>query len=272
MASSVTVWVRINPSVTNAPALAANDAVPSIIPLVIRLHPAEADDILEEFSLPYNPIQLRYGSMGDEISQIPRPGTTPIVAFKNHRLLTVDFQFILAQPGDGLATSVDDKLQILRRFASSGNRVVSLANFDALTSVPHKFRNSFEEARTDGLFFNIVDLGVEVTRRNKSNQITQANVSLSLVENRNPKITIVTIKPLPALKPPERCKNGRIKTKKKPCPKKVTDTSRQSSTGNADESAISNFGPEVDGVSDAKQNCVNKDTTNETVSTKYDCP
>lgn len=216
---STTVWVRIDPSVTNAAALTANDAVPAVLPLIIRLHPQEDGDILEEFSLPYNPIQVQYGQFGDEITQIPRPATTPIVAFKSHRLMTIDFTFILAQPGDGLATSVDDKLQILRRFAASGHRVVSLANFDALTNQPHKFRNSFEEARTDGLFFNIVDMSVDVLRRNKSNQISQANISMSLVENRNPKINIAYIPPLKPAPPPTLCKNGKKRKRTGvPCP------------------------------------------------------
>lgn len=245
MASSVTVWVRIDPAVTNAAALAANDAVPAIVPLVIRLHPYDAGDILEEFSLPYNPIQLRYGSLGDEISQIPRPGTTPIVAFKSHRLLTIDFQFVLAQPGDGLATSVDDKLQILRRFAANGHRVISLANFDALTNIPHKFRNSFEEARTDGLFFNIVEMGVEVMRRNKSNQVTQANVSLSLVENRNPKINIVSIKPIEPRFPEKKCKNGKQKRPNTSCAPNTKSVTIQSLVGLTKETAYKRYGTDV---------------------------
>ena len=205
MATTVTAWVRINPASTNASALSSNDAVQNISPLIIRLHPADGTQTVEDFQLPYNPVQMRYGDMSDEISQIARPGTTPIVAFKSHRLLTVDFNFLLAQPGDGLATSIDDKLQILRRFASNGNRVISLVNFDSLTNTPHTFRNSTQERLTDGLFFNIVDLSIEAVRRNKNNEVTQANVSMSLVENRNPLINVAYIPPIVPTRQKKKC-------------------------------------------------------------------
>lgn len=225
--TTVTAWVRINPASTNAQALASNDAVQNISPLIIRLHPADSTQRVEEFQLPYNPIQMRYGDMSDEISQISRPGTTPIVAFKSHRLLTVDFTFLLAQPGDGLATSVDDKLIILRKFAASGNRVISLVNFDSLTNSPHTFRNSTQERLTDGLFFNIVDLSVESVRRNKNNEITQANVSMSLIENRNPLINVANIPPIIPSRPRKRCKDPEFKKKfPERCSGKTTTTNR----------------------------------------------
>lgn len=205
MATTVTAWVRFDPSSTNAKALLDNDAVSNVTPLIIRLHPSVPSESTEDFQLPYNPIQVRYGNLSDEMAQIERPGTTPIVAFKSHRLMTVDFSFILAQPGDGLATSIDESLVLLRRFAASGNRVVSLVNFDLLTNSPHTFRNQTPEVRTKGLFFNIVDMSLESVRRNKSNQISQANVTFSLVENRNPKINVVQIPPLPKVMPPKKC-------------------------------------------------------------------
>jgi hypothetical protein len=262
---STTVWVRINPSVTNAAALTANDAIPAILPLIIRLHKNQPGDILEEFSLPYNPIQVQYGQFGDEITQIPRPATTPIVAFKSHRLMTIDFTFILAQPGDGLATSVDDKLQILRRFAASGHRLVSLENFDALTNQPHQFRNSFPEARTDGLFFNIVDMSVDVLRRNRNNQISQANISISLVENRNPKINVQPIPALVAFVPPGLCKNGKKQRRTgTPCPENTPGGKKNLKrfSGQTLEQAIKNgLDPTSDEYKRLMKECVTKTIT-----------
>lgn len=224
MATSVTAWVRINPSSTNASALLSNAAVQTIVPLTIRLHPSKDTETVEDFQLPYNPLQVSYGDMSDEIAQIPRPGTTPIIAFKAHRLMTVNFSFILAQPGDGLATSVDDKLQTLRKFATSGHRVVSLLNFDSLTNSPNKFRNSTQEKMTDGLFFNIVEMNVESVRRNKNNQISQANVTLSLIENRNPLINITFIPPLATSKYKGDCKRKKYRQKHpNKCKKTVVD-------------------------------------------------
>jgi hypothetical protein len=138
--------------------------------------------------------------------------------------MTVNFSFILAQPGDGLATSIDDKLQILRKFAASGNRVVSLINFDSLTNTPFKFRNSTQERLTDGLFFSIVEMNVESVRRNKNNQISQANVTFSLIENRNPLINVAFIPPIKLSRPKKRCKDKTFrKNNKEKCNKKKVD-------------------------------------------------
>lgn len=251
-----TVWVRIDPARTNAAALAANDAVPAVTPLIIRLHPNLETESVEDFHLPYNPIQVQYGDLGDEITQIPRPATTPIVAFKAHRLLTIDFNFIVAQPGDGLATSVDDKLQILRRFAASGHRVISLLNFDSLTNLPFAFRNASVEARTNGLFFNIVDMSISVVRRNKNNQISQAEVSLSLVENRNPRITIRQINALPLIKINPNCKDKKwAKRNPDKCPKKKDGSTAaiKPLTAQNDETAHS-----VIGTTLRRDNCIYK--------------
>jgi len=212
---STTVWVRVNPAATNASALLANDAVPNVTPLVIRIHPSNEGEAVEDFSLPYNPIQVNYGDLADEITQIPRPATTPIVAFKAHRLMTVDMTFIVAQPGDGLATSVDDQLQTLRRFAASGHRVISLINFDSLTNSAYQYRNLSPEQRTDGLFFNIVEFSIQSVRRNKLNQISQASVTMNLVENRNPRITVISIPPLPKFDEPKCCKKPKNQRPKK---------------------------------------------------------
>jgi hypothetical protein len=229
------VFVRIDPARTNAAALRLNDSVPAIIPLIIRLHPARTDEAIEDFELSYNPIQIRYGNLADEITQIPRPTTTPIIAFRQHRLLTVDFSFVLAQPGDGLSTSMDDRIQTLRKFAASGHRVVSLLNFDALTTRPYQYRNLSPEIRTDGLFFNIAELGIESTRRNRSNQISQANVSISLVENRNPRITVAFIAPLLETSQQPKCKGNKVRNKEGKCVRRSgDDTTGTPSTSNDD--------------------------------------
>lgn len=191
--STVDFWVRINPAATNAAAFRRNESVPAIVPLIIRLHPANPGEVIEQVALPYNPIQVRYGNLADEITQIARPATTPIVAFRQHRLMSIDFTFVMAQPGDGLATSMDEVLQILRKFAASGHRVISMVNFDSLTHSPYKYRNLSPESRADGLFFHISDMSIESTRRNKNNQISQANVTMSLIEVRNPKVTVASI-------------------------------------------------------------------------------
>lgn len=190
-----TLWVRGNPAVSTLEAMNVSSSVPSVTPLtiVMKARPNTAD-VEESFALPYNPLQVKYGALSDEIAQIARPGTTPIIAFKNHRLMTIDFTFILAHPGDGLSQSVDPWVQLLRRFGTNSNRAIQLLNFDSMTNTATQLRN--QDNAYESMLFTIVDLSIDTVRRNRNNEVTQAQCTISLVENRNPNIVRVFIPPL----------------------------------------------------------------------------
>lgn len=192
MAKTLTVWVRLKDPTPEANRLSSS--TPGALPLILRMRSSNAN-IEEDFVFPYSPREVNIGSLSDEMVQIARPGTTPIVAFKSHKLMTVDFTALIAHPGDGLIQSVDSQIFALRRFASSSDKVFELINYDIFTRTPFVFRNMSQE-RLSGLFFSITDMNIDVTRRNKENSITSANVKVSLVENRNPNINIALIPPL----------------------------------------------------------------------------
>lgn len=218
MANTVTVWVRLNQDFDASVAL--NDEPSGVIPLVMRMRGDSAVED-EDFVFPYNPREFNLGQLADETAQIARPATTPILAFKSHRLMTVNFTALIAHPGDGLVSSVDKELQVLRKFASSSDKVFELLNYDIFTNTPFNYRNMSVE-RNNGLFFSISEMTINVVRRNRLNQITQANVDISLIENRNPKMNIAFITPLAPVKPVDNCKNP---TFKKNNPTKCKDAS-----------------------------------------------
>jgi hypothetical protein len=211
MAQTVTVWLRLNQDFDASVAL--NDEPQGAIPLVMRMRGDSAIDD-EDFVFPYNPRELNIGQLSDETAQIARPATTPILAFKSHRLMTLDFTALIAHPGDGLISPIDKELQVLRKFASNSNKVFELLNYDIFTNTPYNYRNMSVE-RSNGLFFSITEMTINVTRRNRVNQITQANVSISLIENRNPKMNIAFITPLAPVKETENCKNPKFKKNNK---------------------------------------------------------
>lgn len=201
MASTVTVWVRMRDSGEEANRL--QSTIPGALPLILRMRSSDPSEE-QDFVFPYSPREVNIGQLADEMVQIPRPGTTPIVAFKSHRLMTLDFTALIAHPGDGLIRDVEKEIFNLRSFASNSNKVFQLINYDVFTREPYIYRNMSQE-RVSGLFFSITDMSVDVTRRNKDNLITQANVKISLVENRNPRINIVLIPPLKLTKPNPNC-------------------------------------------------------------------
>lgn len=209
MANTVTVWLRLNNDFDASVAL--NDEPQGVIPLIMRMRGDSAVND-EDFVFPYNPREINLGQLSDETAQIARPATTPILAFKSHRLMTLNFTALIAHPGDGLVTSIDKELQILRKFASSSDRVFELVNYDIFTNTPFNYRNMSIE-RSNGLFFSITEMTINVTRRNRLNQITQANVEISLIENRNPKMNIAFITPLTPVKESDNCRNAAYKKK-----------------------------------------------------------
>ena len=219
MANTVTVWLRLNNDFDASVAL--NDEPQGLIPLIMRMRGDSAVND-EDFIFPYNPREINLGQLSDETAQIARPATTPILAFKSHRLMTVNFTALIAHPGDGLVTSIDKELQILRKFASSSDKVFELVNYDIFTNTPFNYRNMSIE-RSNGLFFSITEMTINVTRRNRLNQITQANVEISLIENRNPKMNIAFITPLTPVKESDNCKNAAYKKKNPTICKNVGD-------------------------------------------------
>ena len=203
MATSVTVWVRLKDPTPEADRM--QSAIPGALPLILRMRSSD-NKTEEDFVFPYSPREINVGKLSDEMVQIPRPGTTPIVAFKSHSLMTVEFTALITHPGDGLIQSVDNELFALRRMASSSDKVFQLLNYDIFTNSPFTFRNMSTE-KLQGLFFSITEMSVEVTRRNKDNKITMANVKISLVENRNPNINLALIPPLSFTRPVKTCKD-----------------------------------------------------------------
>lgn len=200
----------------------------SSAPLTLLMHPsATGSEEPITFAFPYNPISITYNQLADEIAQVPRPGTTPLVFFKAHRLLTVDITFTLAVPGDGLVQSVDEEISTIRAMASNSHRVIEILNYDGLLKMPLRYRNMSKETSVTGsfsnLFFAIVDFSLDSVRRNKNNEITQANCRLSLIENRNPFQNITAI---PKLQKPPRlqgCPQWKVccpKKYKENCPQK----------------------------------------------------
>ena len=216
----VNVYVRLKDTTFEANRI--NEVTGSAPPLILRMLTGDSNSD-RDFIFPYSPREINVGKLSDEMVQIARPGTTPIVAFKSHNLMTIDFTALIAYPGDGMIKDVEMEMYALRQMASSSNRVFQLLNYDIFTYFPFTYRNMSAE-RQSSLFFSITEMSVDVLRRNKENKITSANVKISLVENRNPKINITLIPPLRFTRPKENCKNATFaKNNKSKCKPKKTD-------------------------------------------------
>jgi hypothetical protein len=168
-----------------------------------------------EYFFPFAPIAINYDGLADEVVEIPRPGTTPLIAFKAHRLLKVSFEFIIARVGDGMIGSVDSDMKQLRAMAGMSDRDVQFSNFDTMMTVPRIYRNDTTgKNKVAGMRFKIAELTFGSVRRNERNEISQATASITFIENNNPVVELVNIPPIKKPVVPDKNKKKKKDVKK----------------------------------------------------------
>jgi hypothetical protein len=85
---------------------------------------------------------------------------------------------------------VEDSLGLLRIFSTSSDRSVIFFNFDTMMTSAWQYRRGPD---TRALYFNITDMSITARQRNSFGKITQAVVNISLIENQNPKMTVIPV-------------------------------------------------------------------------------
>jgi hypothetical protein len=170
-----------------------------------------------DFYFPYTPQSIDYSDMSDEIAEIERVGTTPIVTFKSHKLMRVSMEFLVAVPYDGLIIDVEESLNILRIFATQSQRSVRFYHLDEMLTRGWSYRKGPGPGFSNS-YFNIADLTVTARQRNSYGKITQAVVRMTFVENQNPQIVVTRVPPFRKKKKKKPPKPPTTKTK----PQKVT--------------------------------------------------
>jgi hypothetical protein len=140
------------------------------------------------FIFPFSPQSVSYRDLAPELTQLQRPGKKPIVAFARQRARQVDLEFLLAVPFDGMSIDIEDDLQLLEDMVASA-RPVWFYNADSFLA-----SNNYKEGNYNPSFFwSIAEFSFQSVRRNRAQKITQATVVLSLVENTNLKIAVVSL-------------------------------------------------------------------------------
>lgn len=145
------------------------------------------------FTLPYAPVEVSYSDVSNKWEEYKRPGDFSIIDSSGPSNLRVQMQFRYADPVSGGNTSIEADLNRLR-IIGLDPAPVFFANMDTYLSSP--ISPSFSTTYAGGIYlalFRIADLSVTIKRRNVFNQATQADISLSLIEDRNPVIADVTL-------------------------------------------------------------------------------
>jgi hypothetical protein len=145
------------------------------------------------FNFPFAPREIQYGSLANTYSTINRPGTYPILDRTAPQLMTVSMQFRVANRDSGGSFPIEKELDILRGMGLLPGRLL-VTNMDAFLSKP-----TFPTVTWNGgkfAWFRLTDLSIDIVSRTLQNRARQANVSLTLTEDRNPWVPVVTLPPI----------------------------------------------------------------------------
>lgn len=143
------------------------------------------------FTFPYAPREVSYSRLAGTYAEIERPGQYPILDRTANQLMQVSLQFRVADPltvkegwgGSGGLASVEPQLNTLRQMALFPGRIL-VTQMDTFLSRPIAPTGIIGNWRFAA--FRMTDLSVDIVRRNMSNLATQADISMTLVEDRNP--------------------------------------------------------------------------------------
>lgn len=140
-----------------------------------------------EFVFPFTPIEITYEGLSPEWVSIDRPLNTPLIDLKGFNLMRVTLRFLIAVPFDGVTVSIDNDIRALRSIANSEDPV-AFVNMDRMLTNPFNIARLRSNRSSAGFFFRVADMSVNSTRRNLDNEITAAEVSITLQETANPPI------------------------------------------------------------------------------------
>lgn len=141
---------------------------------------------IDPFIFPFTPQQIEYSNLSPELTEISRPGKTPLIAFSRYKAKQISFKFLLAVPQDGLFISIDDQIEQLQRIVNS-TRTIYFTNLD------RQITNSLTSSNTNGIFWSIIDFSLSSIRRNADNKIVAGEANITLVENINPTLKVADL-------------------------------------------------------------------------------
>jgi hypothetical protein len=147
---------------------------------------------LVRFNLPYAPVEISYSDVSNKWEEYKRPGDFSILDSSGPSNLKVQMQFRYANPLSSGNTSIEPELNRLR-FIGLDPSPVWFVNLDTYLSSPIAPSFILEQFGVRLALFRIADLSVGIKRRDSHNRATQADISISLIEDRNPLIADVAL-------------------------------------------------------------------------------
>lgn len=147
---------------------------------------------LTRFTFPYAPVEISYSDLSNKWEEYKRPGDFTIIDSTGPSNLKVQMQFRYADPISSGNASIESELNRLRLIGLDPGPVW-FVNLDTYLSSPIAPSLVVPQWGLRLALFRIADLSVQIKRRNLQNQATQADISLSLIEDRIPLVADVSL-------------------------------------------------------------------------------
>lgn len=170
---------------------AINTARQQTAPVVIR---QQTPYQLNEYVLPFAPVEVTYSNVARQFKEIARPGDWAIIDDAGPSLIQAQMQFRISDRASYGQQPCENQIEYLRQMALWPIPCIFLG-LDSLISRPVSptVRFILNGQLIAFSFWNILDMGIAVIRRNNIGQATQADVSLTIIENRNPNVEVVRL-------------------------------------------------------------------------------
>lgn len=145
------------------------------------------------YRFPYAPVETSYESLSSEYEEIKRPTDYSYIARRGPQLARVSFEFRVAhRPTHGYVPIIGD-LEILRAMALADVPVALVGMGEFLLGAESRSQALQTGVRNQSLF-RIMEMGITVVRRSpETNEPTQADCRITLIEDRNPVFNIVSL-------------------------------------------------------------------------------
>lgn len=215
--SEISIQVRFSNAGTG---YNGSQSVPDV-PVMIQTYPyydANTDSmsfIADKFFFHYKPNNISYSNIGAEWQEIPRVNNTPLVDFKNFKLMKITFEFVVAEKIDevsSLYASCESQLKMLRQMAIRPE-YVQFTNMDTLFSEQLIYPDFFSSGVAT--YFSIVDMSITSVQRSRQGadtafgsppgSINRATVNMTVQEVNSsgpPPVFLPRITQPPAVPPP----------------------------------------------------------------------
>ena len=154
-----------------------------------------------EFVFPYAPVEVSYSGLSRQYVDLPRPPDYPLLDSAGVQLMKVAIQFRVADPKTHGQASIESQLDNLRLISLFPGTII-VTNMDGYLSRPIAPTVTFLGMRL--AVFRITELTVNVKRRNRKNEATQADCQMTLTEDRNPYVPVVSLAPIDYVDQPTR--------------------------------------------------------------------